>query len=62
MSSCEVITNTKKMCLVGLVAGIILFLSWPLFHGVGGKLGLVAFSAVFLSQIRRRSLKEAQSE
>jgi hypothetical protein len=51
MSSCEVITNIKKMYLVGLVAGIILFLSWPLFCGVGGKLGLVAFLAVFLSKL-----------
>lgn len=51
MSSKEIITNIKKMCLVGLVAGIILFLSWPLFCGVGGKLGLVAFLAVFLSKL-----------
>lgn len=50
MSSKEVITNIKKMYLVGLLAGIILFLSWPLFCGVGGKLGLVAFLAVFLSK------------
>ena len=51
MSSPKIITNIKKMCLVGLLSGIILFLTWPFFYGVGGKLGLVAFLAVFLSKI-----------
>ncbi|MBM3253325.1 MAG: hypothetical protein FJZ16_03615 [Candidatus Omnitrophica bacterium] len=50
MSSKEVIGNYRRMCLVGLLSGIILFLSWPLFSGIGGKLGLVAFLAVFLSK------------
>lgn len=28
-----------------------LFLTWPFFSGVGGKLGLIAFLAVFLSRL-----------
>lgn len=51
MSSKEIIKNLKMMCWIGVVSGIILFLTWPLFFAVGGKLGLVAFLAVFLSKL-----------
>lgn len=51
MSSKETMGNLKIMCLVGLLSGIILFLTWPLFSGIGGKLGLVAFLAVFLNKL-----------
>jgi len=51
MSSRSVIRDSKRMLFVGSLAGVILFLSWPLFSGVGGKLGLIAFLAVFLYRL-----------
>ncbi len=51
MSSEEVIGDLKRMFFIGGLAGIILFLSWPLFSGVGGKLGLIAFLAIFLCRL-----------
>lgn len=51
MSSKEIIRNYRGMLFIGLLSGIILFLTWPFFYGVGGRLGLIAFLAVFLSRL-----------
>ena len=46
MSSKEVIGSKLYMGLAGMVAGIILVLGVPVFYGLGGKLGAVAFLGV----------------
>jgi hypothetical protein len=61
MSSSEALPSLTLSALSGLFTGLMYLSVQKIFVGVGGKLGLVAFLAVFLSQMKPKLMERKRT-